>query len=155
MFTIEQWLQEYDASHRNPVNKITHWICVPAIMFSLIGLAWSIDTPSLFTQLPLPINWAILLIVASLLYYVLLSIPLALGMLLVAALMVGLVLLLESFNVPLWQFSLLLFVLAWIGQFIGHRIEGRKPSFFRDVQFLLIGPLWLLAFIYRRLGISY
>ena len=56
---------------------------------------------------------------------------------------------------PLWQVCLAIFVVAWIGQFVGHAVEGRRPSFFKDVQFLLIGPLWILAFVYRRLGLSY
>ena len=43
----------------------------------------------------------------------------------------------------------MVFVLAWIGQFIGHLIEGKRPSFFKDLQFLLIGPAWLMAFVYR------
>ena len=51
--------------------------------------------------------------------------------------------------------SLIIFVIAWIGQFIGHKIEGKKPSFFEDIQFLLIGPAWLLSFIYNKLGIKY
>ncbi len=55
-------------------------------------------------------------------------------------------------TVPLWSVCAALFVLAWIGQFVGHAIEGKRPSFFKDVQFLLIGPLWLLADLYRRLG---
>ena len=46
-------------------------------------------------------------------------------------------------------------MLAWIGQFIGHKIEGEKPSFFEDLQFLLIGPAWLLGAIYQKLGIRY
>jgi uncharacterized membrane protein YGL010W len=56
---------------------------------------------------------------------------------------------------PVWQTSLGLFVLAWIGQFIGHKIEGKKPSFFKDVVFLLIGPAWLMHFIYKKLDIAY
>ena len=55
---------------------------------------------------------------------------------------------------PLWQVCLLLFVLAWIGQFYGHKVEGKKPSFLKDLQFLLIGPAWLMNFIYKRLGIG-
>ena len=51
--------------------------------------------------------------------------------------------------------SLMIFIVAWIGQFIGHKIEGKKPSFFQDLQFLLIGPAWLLSFIYDKLGIKY
>jgi len=61
----------------------------------------------------------------------------------------------ETAETPLWAISLTLFVLAWIGQFIGHKIEGKKPSFFKDIQFLLVGPAWLMGFIYKRLGINY
>jgi uncharacterized membrane protein YGL010W len=53
---------------------------------------------------------------------------------------------------PVWAICLTLFVVAWIGQFIGHKIEGKKPSFFKDVQFLLIGPAWLLSKVYRKAG---
>jgi uncharacterized membrane protein YGL010W len=56
---------------------------------------------------------------------------------------------------PLWQICLGLFVVGWVGQFVGHKIEGQKPSFLKDIQFLLIGPLWLLAAVYRRVGIPY
>lgn len=51
--------------------------------------------------------------------------------------------------------SIALFVLAWMGQFVGHQIEGKKPSFFDDVRFLLIGPLFVLSFLYRRLRVAY
>jgi uncharacterized membrane protein YGL010W len=51
--------------------------------------------------------------------------------------------------------SLGVFVLAWIVQFYGHKIEGKKPSFLKDVQFLMIGPAWLMHFIYKKIGISY
>ena len=155
MLTIEQWLQEYDVSHRNPFNKLTHWICVPAIMFSILGLCWSIAIPDILIRQSVPFNWALVVIVLALGYYALLSVQLAVGMLLVSMTMVGILLLLEQFSAPLWQLSLLIFVLAWIGQFIGHKVEGKKPSFFKDVQFLLIGPLWLLSFVYRKLGINY
>jgi len=56
---------------------------------------------------------------------------------------------------PLWQLALGVFVIAWILQFIGHAVEGKRPSFFTDVRFLLIGPAWLLAFLYRALGWRY
>jgi uncharacterized membrane protein YGL010W len=54
-------------------------------------------------------------------------------------------------NIPI--LALFVFVLAWIGQFIGHKIEGKKPSFIKDIQFLLIGPIWLLSDIYNKLKI--
>ena len=61
----------------------------------------------------------------------------------------------QNYQMPLWIFSVIIFVIAWIGQFIGHRIEGKKPSFIEDLQFLLIGPAWLLSFIYKKIGIKY
>jgi uncharacterized membrane protein YGL010W len=101
-------------------------------------------------------NWATLILVFVLLYYIRLSPALAVGMGLFSLLCIGLLTALENW-LPwsLWKFALVLFTVAWIGQFYGHKIEGKKPSFLKDVQFLLIGPAWLMHFIYRRLGISY
>tara|TARA_B100000809_G_scaffold264074_1_gene318919 strand:- start:3314 stop:3700 length:387 start_codon:yes stop_codon:yes gene_type:complete len=128
---------------------------VPAITASLLGLLWSIPTP-VFAEQQLLLNWATMFIALVLVYYLWLSIPLAVGMLLVTSGIVGLICLHQEYlSLQLWQTSLGIFVVAWIGQFIGHQVEGKKPSFFQDLQFLLIGPLWLLGFIYRRLGIKY
>ena len=62
---------------------------------------------------------------------------------------------LDTLSWPLWLTCLVIFVIGWIGQFIGHAIEGKRPSFMKDIQFLLIGPLWLLGHLYRKLGIAY
>jgi uncharacterized membrane protein YfcA len=102
------------------------------------------------------INWlngATLLIATSLVFYARLSLPLTAGMAAISALSTSLILAYQAADLPwpLWSFALALFVLAWIGQFIGHKIEGKKPSFFKDLQFLLIGPAWLLNSVYRRL----
>ena len=61
----------------------------------------------------------------------------------------------RTINAPLWVISLIIFFVAWVGQFYGHKVEGKKPSFLKDIQFLLIGPAWLMHFIYKRLGIPY
>lgn len=150
--TLQQWLDEYGESHRHPVNKRIHWVCVPAIVFSLVGLLASLPTPlQAFNGYA---HWGSLALVLACLYYLVLSRSLFVGMLIVSALaLVG--------NhwlggiVPLWQASLVIFVTAWIGQFIGHHVEGRKPSFFRDLQFLLIGPAWCLCYLYRSWGLRY
>jgi uncharacterized membrane protein YGL010W len=47
-----------------------------------------------------------------------------------------------------------LFVAAWIAQFWGHNVEGKKPSFIKDVQFLMIGRLGIMSFIYKKIGLS-
>jgi uncharacterized membrane protein YGL010W len=76
-------------------------------------------------------------------------------MVLVISLFIAALVWMDGFSIPLWQICVAIFVLAWIGQFIGHAIEGKRPSFFKDLQFLMIGPMWLLALVYRRLGIRY
>jgi uncharacterized membrane protein YGL010W len=155
MRSADDWFSEYGESHRNAANKVLHWICVPAIVTSVIGLLWALPFPQ-FTATQTPwLNWGTLVILAGLGYYFLISASLAIGMLPILAAMILFVLWLAQLPWPLWLSSALIFVIAWLGQFMGHAIEGKRPSFFKDVQFLLIGPLWLLGFVYRRLGIAY
>ncbi|HEY1043447.1 MAG TPA: Mpo1-like protein [Telluria sp.] len=142
MRTIDKLLAQYSESHLNPTNELIHFICVPVIVFTLLGLLWSV-------------HWvlAVAVTIASLVYYVKLSKPFAVGM----ALMSGFMLLVlaalpEQAILPL---SIAIFVLAWVGQFVGHQIEGKKPSFLEDLRFLLIGPLFVLSFLYRRLNVAY
>jgi len=146
-------LAEYGESHQHPVNKSIHWVCVPLIVWSLLGMLWSIKTPAYLSMLHL--NWAILVTMLAMVYYILVSRILAMGVLIVLLLLLMTIYWLEQAGASIWQFSIAVFVLAWIGQFIGHSIEGKRPSFFKDVQFLLIGPLWLLSFAYKKLGIQY
>ena len=155
--SIQAWLDEYSESHQNSLNKKIHWICVPSIMLSLLGLWWSIPSSYFpFIIEGFQINWAILITLIILLYYMRLSFMMGVGMLLIGSILLYLIYLIElKVNLALWKISLIIFVIAWIGQFIGHKIEGKKPSFLQDIQFLLIGPAWLLSFIYKKLGIKY
>ena len=155
MRSVDQWLEEYGESHRNPVNKALHWVCVPSIVVTVFGLLWSIPVPGALATLSPWLNWATLVAALGIGWYALLSPPLALGMLPVLAAMFAAVLALARLEWPLWQSCLAIFVVAWIGQFIGHAVEGRRPSFFKDLQFLLVGPLWLLAAVFRALGLRY
>jgi uncharacterized membrane protein YGL010W len=140
--TIDLLLERYAASHRNPTNELIHMVCVPVIVFTLLGILWSIH-PAL----------ALLACAGALAYYWRLSRPFALGMLLMSAVMLALLALMPPMTVlPL---SIAVFVVAWIGQFIGHKIEGKKPSFLDDLRFLLVGPLFVLGFLYRRLNLAY
>lgn len=159
MRRIDALLAEYGESHQNMTNKAIHWICVPLIFLSIVGLIASIPSgfvQRLFGEGNPYANWAVVALIVVLVYYVTLSIPLSFGMMLFAALCLYLVRLIgQSDLAPLWMVSIIIFVVAWIGQFYGHKVEGKKPSFFKDVQFLLIGPAWLMHFIYRKLGIPY
>lgn len=152
MRPLQAWLAEYGESHRHPVNKAIHWVCVPLIMFSLVALFASIPRPTAFTASPL-LTWGDVLIALAIVYYLVLAPRLALGMVAVGAALVFATYGVAQLPWPLPAVASLIFVAAWVGQFVGHRIEGRRPSFFKDVQFLLIGPLWLLARVYRLLDL--
>ncbi len=139
---IDILLDKYSESHRNPVNELLHCVCVPAIVLSFLGLIWAVH--------PLA---ALAATIVSLLYYVSLSLPFAFGMLVMSSSMLWLLEFMpQSAVLP---GSVIVFVVAWIGQFIGHKIEGKKPSFFDDLRFLLIGPLFVLGVLFRRLRIEY
>ena len=155
MRSVHDWLDEYGESHRNPVNKRLHWICVPLILLSLVGLLWSIPVPAAQTAHSPLLNWGVLLVIVALIYYFVLAWRLAIGMTVVMAAVIAVIYGASYLPARLWLLSVTVFVFAWIGQFIGHKIEGKKPSFFKDIQFLLIGPLWLLAFVYHRARLAY
>ncbi|MBX7225638.1 MAG: DUF962 domain-containing protein [Chitinophagales bacterium] len=155
MKDIQSLLDEYGISHQNATNKLIHWICIPIIVFSLLGMLWSIPLP---INVPsVWINLASIVVLLALIFYMRLSLPIALGFVFIggACLYGNYVLATSLPSGMLWKVSVALFVIAWIGQFIGHKIEGKKPSFFKDLQFLLIGPAWLLHFIMKKMGISY
>jgi uncharacterized membrane protein YGL010W len=158
MRKIDQLLSEYGESHQNVTNKTIHWICVPLIFFSVVGLIASIPPGKLESFLgqgnPYA-NWATVALILAIIYYVSLSITLAIGMSLFGLGCLMLVKAIGQTGSSLWLVSLIIFVVAWIGQFYGHKVEGKKPSFLKDLQFLLIGPAWLLHFVYKRLGIPY
>lgn len=152
--TIHTWLDEYGQSHRNATNELIHWICVPTIFFCVIGFLASIPAPS-FPVIGGSV-WVKVAVVLTLLFYAMRSMPLFVGMGLWCAFCLWSAAWLDAHAPwPLWAICLVLFIAAWIGQFIGHRIEGKKPSFLKDLQFLLIGPAWLMAKVYGRLGIGY
>jgi len=139
---IDVLLARYGESHRNPVNELIHIVCIPAIVFSLLGILWALH-PAV----------ALLVVAAALAYYVTLSRPFALGMgVMAGAMLVLLAMLPDGTVLPT---SIGVFVAAWLGQFIGHHIEGKKPSFFDDLRFLLIGPLFVLSILYRRIRLAW
>ena len=159
MKSISVWFDEYAESHQNPVNKAIHWVCIPVIFITILGLFSAIPAGFLRGLFPEPfhpyVNWGNFVLSLALLFYLVHSFSIFIGMVFWSIFCVFAVKWLGSLPFPLWASSLVLFALAWIGQFYGHHIEGKKPSFFKDVQFLLIGPAWLLSFIYRKAGLPY
>ena len=153
MKKINSLLNQYGESHKNGTNKLIHWICVPAIFFSIVGLVSIIPFPwEINIYEGINLSWALIALVLVLLYYVSLSVSLSLGMLLFS---IGCIFLCSKINVSMYAIWIYIgiFAFSWVFQFIGHNIEGKKPSFLQDIQFLLIGPAWLMHFILKKLNI--
>lgn len=147
MRTLDQWFEEYAVSHKNKTNQLIHFVCVPAIFFSIVGMLMSIPTKFLTKTIGLEnaiiTNWATVVLLFVLVFYLRLSFSMFLKILVFTILcLIGNHYLSQIF--PLFYTSLVIFVIAWIGQFYGHNLEGKKPSFFKDLQFLLIGPAWVI-----------
>jgi uncharacterized membrane protein YGL010W len=147
MKTAQEWFDEYAISHQNETNQLVHYICVPVIFFSVIGLLMSIPNEFLERTFglynPFIENWATVVGIIISFFYLRLGFWYFIEMLFVILLcIIGNYWL--SNNTNLLYASITIFVLGWIGQFWGHKIEGIKPSFIKDLQFLLIGPLWVI-----------
>jgi uncharacterized membrane protein YGL010W len=141
MRRVDRLFERYGLYHQNPANKAIHWVCVPLIVWSVLGMLWAVS--------PVAAGMAI---AAMILFYLFLSVRLAFGMLAVVA---GMAWALTLLGDRLLMVSLVTFAAAWVGQFIGHAIEGRKPAFVDDLRSFLVAPAWLLGDLYRRLGLRF
>ncbi|SEW29916.1 Uncharacterized membrane protein YGL010W [Chryseobacterium wanjuense] len=157
MRKIDLLFAEYGESHRNATNKLIHWICVPLIFWTILGFISLIPSKSIcFIYIGCISYISLAAMVLVTIFYMRLSF-------LIGLIMVFVMLLMESFAYGInirfkensWIVYLAVFIITWILQFVGHKIEGKKPSFLKDLQFLLIGPIWLLSFILKKLGIRY
>jgi len=151
---IDRWLFSYSGDHVHPTNQAIHLLCVPAIVWSVTAAMWVIPVPAMLGR---PGFWMGLGMVLALAWYFRLSRPLAVGMLVVFTAFGFLNHFLAQAlgTMGLLWLAVGVFVVAWIGQFIGHKIEGKRPSFFTDLSYLLVGPLWTLDKLYRKLGWSH
>jgi len=147
MKTAKEYFDEYAQSHQNETNQLIHYICVPLIFLSVIGLLMSIPTTFLEDNIklynPLIENWAFVIGILLSVFYARLGFWYLIKMLLVIMLSIVINYWIGN-NINLLTASIIIFVGAWIGQFYGHKVEGAKPSFLKDIEFLLIGPLWVI-----------
>lgn len=155
MRDIHQWFGSYAGDHQNRTNRAIHWVCVPAIMWAVIAALWTI--PPILPQWFQPGLWAVVAMFAAFLFYHRLSRNLSYAMAIVF--IVSGAIAWALYGALGWRNLLILaavlFVAAWIGQFIGHAIEGRRPAFLTNIVQLLIGPAWLMGKLLRRFGIAY
>jgi uncharacterized membrane protein YGL010W len=149
---IDKLLSQYGESHQNKTNILIHGIAVPSIFFVSIGLIYLIPVPDFIARFD--VTFAHILTIPMLMYYFKLSGPIGAAMTLLTLGVFGGINLLEAMDVSVLWFSLILFVVMWILQFVGHKVEGKKPSFFEDVRFLLVGPAWWWMHLLKRLNIQ-
>ncbi len=138
---VDQLLAHYRENHQNPRNEVIHFIAIPLIALSLLGMLFALHPYVAYAFL-----------VASLVYYARLSMVFFASMALFSAAMLAVVFAMESQVLPV---SIAIFVGAWVLQFIGHKIEGKKPSFFEDLQYLWVGPLFVLSKLFGKLGVRW
>ncbi len=155
MRTADQWFNVYTATHEHPVNRLIHRYCAPLAAVSIIGLLWSIPIPEAFARISPALNWGSAFVMAAIVYYFIISITLGFGMILV---MLGLMLGIHWMDnqwLPLWAASLGLLLTCLLAMLGGHALEGQKARMVDDLQLVMLAPIFLLAGLYRRLGISY
>lgn len=152
--SARHWLAVYDRDHAHAANRLIHWICAPAFLAGLLGVLWHLPMPSAPAMRLAAVNWATLFAMASIVYYFIMSIALALGAIVFLIGILGAIAWLDYLGAPLFLISSVVLLVAAIGQFIGHRIEA-SGSLSRDILYCVIAPVWVLAALYRRLGIAY
>lgn len=138
---VDQLLAHYGESHQNPTNELIHFIAIPLIMLSLVGMLFALHPYVAYA-----------FVAASMVYYARLSLVFLLTMMLGSVLLLALV---HAMGALVLKLSVVIFVGAWIMQFVGHKLEGKKPSFFEDLQYLWVGPLFVLSKLFIKLGIRW
>lgn len=151
MTPISELLHEYGKSHKNRTNIAIHSVAVPVIYFVSVALIWSIP-PGLLSHIG--VTWAHVVVLPVLWYYFKLSGAVGAAMTFLTCLSFIAIEVLVFADISVWKTALSLFVVMWVLQFVGHKIEGKKPSFFQDLQFLLVGPAWWWTHWFRRWDID-
>ena len=153
MSETDRWLTDYGEYHRDISFGGIYWIAVITLVIGTVGMLWSLPVPEQFARISPVLNWGSTFLMAAVIYYFIISMPLAIGMLLfvfgVAAIQIWLV----ASNFSLVQVSIALFVSSLGGLYLGHHGGAGLPAVFRDIQYMMIAPAWILANLYRRVGI--
>jgi len=151
----DTWLTDYGDDHRDLRFAGIYWVAVLGLVFGCVGLLWSLPVPAEFEQISPALNWGSTFLMAAMVYYFIISMPLAIGML---PFMLGIAAAQIWLQYSPWSLAWvagLLFALSLIGIYAGRRTSGGLRAVFRDVQAMMIAPVWLLSVLYRRFGIPF
>ena len=149
----DRWLSDYGDSHADIGNPGVYWLSVPILVLGTVGMLWSLPVPEEFVKISPILNWGSAFLIASMVYYFIISISLAIGMLPFVAGVTALQLWLVDSSLSLVRISSVMFVASIIGLYVGHYEKGGTRAVCHDIQLMMIAPAWLLSNFYKRLGI--
>ncbi|MGB5490135.1 MAG: hypothetical protein WBM76_04840 [Woeseiaceae bacterium] len=149
------WLLRYEQRHTNLSNPVVYWAAVPMVVIGTVGLLWSLPTPVEFYEISPLLNWGSAFLIAATIYYFIISLSIAIGMLPFMLGLASLQLWLAASGYPALGVSLGLLVAGTVGLSLGRRGAGGVLAILQDLQLMMIGPAWLLSVMYRRFGIPY
>jgi uncharacterized membrane protein YGL010W len=155
MSEIDNWLDRYEQSHEDLRNPVVYWAAVPMVVLGTVGLLWSLPVPAQFVEISLLLNWGSAFLMATAIYYFIISLSLAIGMLPFLLGLASIQLWLAASPWPQMGVSVGLLVAGAVGFWLGRRGPGIAVAVLRDFQLMMIGPLWLLSVIYKRFHIPF
>ena len=155
MTDSDGWLERYGATHSNLTNPVLYWASVPLVVIGTVGLLWSMPVPGQFWEISPLLNWGSAFLMATAVYYFIISLSIAIGMLPFILGVAAIQLWLEQSLYSQVHVSATLFAIGLIGLWLGHRNEPGLRPVLTDLQLMMIGPAWLLSALYRRLGIPF
>ncbi len=155
MSETDSWLARYEANHTDLSNPVVYWAAVPMVVIGTVGLLWSLPIPVEFYEISPFLNWGSAFLIAATIYYFIISLSIAIGMLPFMLGLASLQIWLTASQFPAQGVSIGLLVAGTVGLWLGRRGSGQIRGLLQDLQLMMIGPAWLLSVIYRRLGIPY
>ena len=155
MSEIDDWLARYEATHENLRNPVVYWAAVPMIVLGTVGALWHLPIPAEFFEISPLLNWGSAFLMATAIYYFIISLSLAIGMLPFLLGIAAIQLWLTGSALPQFGVPVALLVAGTVGLWLGHPGDGRIRAIVQDFQLMMIGPLWLLSVIYRRFNVPF
>jgi uncharacterized membrane protein YGL010W len=149
----DRWLSNYGETHADISNPAIYWLSVPILVVGTVGMLWSLPIPQEFIRISPVLNWGSAFLMAAVVYYFIISVPLAIGMLPFVAGVTAVQYWLIDSSLSLVRISSGMVIASIIGLYLGHHKKGGITAVLHDVQLIMIAPAWLLANLYKRLGI--
>ncbi len=149
------WLERYEKNHENLTWPLIYWAAVPMVVVGTVGVLWTLPVPAQFTEISPLLNWGSAFLMVSAVYYFVISLSLAIGLLPFVIGVGSIQLWLADSDFTPLRVSSGLLVGGLIGLWLGHRNERGIRATLEDLQTIMIGPAWLLSVIYRRIGIPF